>query len=67
MMARDRERRFVNATESLTAWRKVCRVMGNSPRKAPSTLRVREEKTDVTGRTFTSISSASSVGSAPRR
>jgi hypothetical protein len=41
--------------------------MGNAPRKAPSTLRIREEKTDVTGRTFTSISSVSSVGSAPRR
>ena len=63
MMARDREKRWKSATEALTQWRKVCRVMGNAPRKPPSTLRVREEKTDATGGTFTSISSASSMGS----
>ena len=67
MMARDRERRWTSASEALAAWRKVCRVMGNAPRKPPSTLRVREEKTDVTGGTFTSISSISSVGGSPRR
>jgi serine/threonine-protein kinase len=62
MMARDRERRFGTAKDSLAAWRKVCRVMGDAPRKRPSTLRVREEKTDVTGRTF-----ASSVSSVSQR
>jgi len=68
MMARDREKRFATGGEALTAWRKVCRVMGNAPRKPPSTLRVREEKTEVTGAgTFTSISSISSFGGSPRR
>jgi eukaryotic-like serine/threonine-protein kinase len=58
MMARDREKRFVSAAEALTAWRRVCRQMGNAPRKKPSTLRVREELADVTGTgTFTSLSS----------
>jgi eukaryotic-like serine/threonine-protein kinase len=58
MMARDREKRFVSAADALTAWRRVCRQMGNTPRKRPSTLRVREELADVTGTgTFTSLSS----------
>jgi serine/threonine-protein kinase len=59
IMARDREKRFANAGEALVAWRKVLQQMGNAPRRRPSTLRVREEKTEVTARTFTSISSVS--------
>jgi eukaryotic-like serine/threonine-protein kinase len=65
VMARDREKRFANAPEALAAWRKVCRQMGNAPRRRPRTLPVREERTDVTARTFTSISSVSKVGSRP--
>jgi serine/threonine-protein kinase len=34
IMARDREKRFGSASDALEAWRKVCRVMGNSPRRA---------------------------------
>jgi serine/threonine-protein kinase len=63
IMARDREKRFENAPEALASWRKVCRQMGNAPRRRPRTLPVREERTDVTARTFTSISSVSKVGS----
>ena len=65
MMARDRERRFANAPEALAAWRKVCRQMGNAPRKRPRTLTVREERTDVTARTFTGHTSVSRSGSRP--
>lgn len=52
MMARERERRFANAPEALAAWRKVCRQMGNAPRRKPKTVPVREERTDVTAHTF---------------
>lgn len=62
MMARDRGKRFVGAPEALSAWRKVCRRMGNAPKRRPRTLPVREERTDVTSRTMTSISSVSKVG-----
>src|SRR5579859_5430508 len=65
MMARDRERRFASADEALAAWRRVCRQMGNAPRKRPRTLPVREERTDVTDRSITSISSVSKVGGRP--
>jgi serine/threonine-protein kinase len=65
MMARDREKRFANADEALTAWRKVCRQMGNAPRRRPRTLPVREERTDLTDRSITSISSVSKVGGRP--
>jgi len=65
MMARDREKRFANAPEASAAWRKVCRQMGNAPRRRPRTLQVREEKTDMTARTFTGVSSVSKVGSRP--
>ncbi len=67
MMARDRERRFADATEALERWRKVCGVMGNAPRRPTRIVRVREEKTDVTGGTFTGMSSVSSVGGSPFR
>ncbi len=71
MMARDRERRYESAPEALVAWRKVCRSMGNAPRRRPRTLTVREERTDVTAagsaaataHTFTGEGSISSVGS----
>jgi serine/threonine protein kinase len=65
MMARDREKRFANAPEASATWRKVCRQMGNAPRRRPRTLQVREEKTDMTARTFTGVSSVSKVGSRP--
>jgi serine/threonine-protein kinase len=51
IMSRDREKRFGTAPEALDAWRKVCRVMGNTPKRlvAPPTFEVREEHTDVGG------------------
>ncbi|HEY5240867.1 MAG TPA: serine/threonine-protein kinase [Polyangiaceae bacterium] len=63
MMARDREKRFASAEEALATWRRVCRQMGNAPRRRPRMLPVREERTDVTARSVTSISSVSKVGS----
>jgi serine/threonine protein kinase len=63
MMARDREKRFASAEEALATWRRVCRQMGNAPRRRPKMLPVREERTDVTSRSVTSISSVSKVGS----
>src|SRR5580704_268446 len=63
MMARDREKRFASAEEALATWRRVCRQMGNAPRRRPKMLPVREERTDVTARSVTSISSVSKVGS----
>jgi serine/threonine-protein kinase len=65
MMARDREKRFASADEALATWRRVCRSMGNAPRKRPRMLPVREERTDVTARSITSISSVSKVGTRP--
>jgi hypothetical protein len=52
MMARDREKRVVTGPEALESWRKVCRVMGNAPRRAPPLVPLREERTDVTAGTF---------------
>ncbi len=63
MMARDREKRFASAEEALATWRRVCRQMGNAPRRRPRMLPVREERTDVTARSVTSISSVSKAGS----
>jgi serine/threonine-protein kinase len=65
MMARDREKRFASAEEALATWRRVCRQMGNAPRKRPRMLPVREERTDLTARSVTSISSVSKVGTRP--
>jgi serine/threonine protein kinase len=71
IMAREREKRFPNAGEALEAWGKVCKVMGNQPHRPPPTsIPTREEKTDVTSRTFSSTATSSipggSVGRAPR-
>jgi serine/threonine-protein kinase len=46
IMARDREKRFTSAAEAQEAWRKICKVMGNAPRRnlpAPS-VRYRDEE-----------------------
>jgi hypothetical protein len=51
-MAREREKRFGAAAEASESWRKVCRVMGNAPRRAPPLVPIREERTDVTAGTF---------------
>jgi serine/threonine protein kinase len=48
MMARDRENRFATAGEALSAWRILCRQMGNAPSLRTSALPVREERSDVT-------------------
>jgi eukaryotic-like serine/threonine-protein kinase len=62
MMARDREKRFASAEEALATWRRVCRQMGNAPRRRPTMLPVREERTDLTARSITSLSSGSKLG-----
>jgi serine/threonine-protein kinase len=61
IMARERERRFGTATDALESWRKVCRVMGNSRRRAahhappPSPqFQVRDDQTEVTA-SFTDV------------
>jgi serine/threonine protein kinase len=64
MMAREREKRYTSATEALESWRKVCRVMGNAPRRPPPTLSLREERTDVTAGTYPG--SVSDVGPSRR-
>ncbi len=60
MMSRDREKRFATGQEAIESWRKVCRVMGNAPRRAPPLVPLREERTDVTSGTYPG--SASPVG-----
>jgi serine/threonine protein kinase len=62
IMARDRDKRFAAAPEALAAWRKVCRQMGDAPRPRARTVTVREERTDVTARTFTGITGVSKAG-----
>jgi serine/threonine-protein kinase len=52
MMAREREKRFASGVEANESWRKVCRVMGNAPRRAPPLVPLREEHTDVTSGTY---------------
>jgi len=56
IMSRERERRFGSATDALESWRRVCRVMGNSRRRAPQPapqVQFREEQTEVTAGSFT--------------
>jgi serine/threonine-protein kinase len=52
MMSREREKRFTAAQEAIESWRKVCRVMGNAPRRAPPLVPLREEGTEVTSGTY---------------
>jgi serine/threonine-protein kinase len=72
MMARERDKRFVSAAEAVDAWHKVCKVMGNNPRKGPpSSISNREDRAEEsTGATFMSTESASvpsAVGKQPPR
>jgi serine/threonine-protein kinase len=71
IMARDRDKRFGSAADALEAWRKVCRVMGNMPRKPspdPSSYELREERTEVTAGSFGgTVSSTGGAGSRRRR
>jgi serine/threonine protein kinase len=73
MMARERDKRFASAHEAVETWHKVCKVMGNNPRKGPpSSVTNREERfTDLTdGNTFMSTDSASipsAIAKPPRR
>ena len=70
MMARERDKRFSSAEEAFQSWRKVCKVMGNNPRRGPPTsISMREEaaaddRTEVTARTFNATESVSIPGSA---
>ncbi|MBX3234476.1 MAG: serine/threonine protein kinase [Labilithrix sp.] len=59
IMARDRDKRYGTAMEALDAWRKVCRVMGNKPRRPPppppppaSPYSMRDDHTEVTAAGF---------------
>src|SRR5580658_1397619 len=69
MMARERDRRFAAATDAIDAWQKVCKVMGNLPRRPPPQSRpLREEDPDFTSPTFvgTATGSMPDLGSLPR-
>ena len=53
IMARDRERRFATAVETLEAWKDVCRAMGDSPTRARPSVRPEiEDRTEATVGTF---------------
>ena len=65
IMARERERRFGSAMEALDGWRKVCRVMGNSRRRAAApapapALSMRDDRTEVTAGSFNDLGSLGS-------
>jgi serine/threonine-protein kinase len=65
IMARDRDKRFASAEEALASWRRVCRRMGDEPRKRPRAITpVADERTDVTAR---SVTAAPSVPKMRRR
>jgi serine/threonine-protein kinase len=73
IMARDRDRRYGTAMDALDGWRKVCRAMGNSRRRAPApappppSFSMRDERTEVTAaHTFTD-SGSNPLGSLPTR
>ena len=60
MMARERDRRFASATEAIEAWRKVCKVMGNLPRRGPPrSVPFRDDEADRTSPTFAGTISGS--------
>ena len=63
MMAREREKRFACAHRGARGLAQGLPVMGNAPRRRPRLLPVRDERTDVTSRTFTGVSSVSKAGS----
>jgi serine/threonine-protein kinase len=72
IMARERERRFGTTMDALEAWRKVCKVMGNSRRRVPQPppqpeprFNVREDQTEVTA-SFTDVG-PTGFGAPPRR
>jgi serine/threonine-protein kinase len=52
MMARDREKRFASGQEAIESWRKVCRVMGNAPRRAPPLVALRDDMDQPTSGTY---------------
>ncbi len=62
MMARERDKRFASAAEAVEAWQKVCKVMGNNPRRGPPTsmtMREQGDNTDALARTWSSTASGS--------
>ena len=65
MMAREREKRFATAQEAIESWRKVCRVMGNAPRRAPPLVPLREERTEVTAGTYPGTAASNHGGRLP--
>jgi serine/threonine-protein kinase len=70
MMARERERRYASAAEAAEAWQKVCKVMGNLPRRAaPKARLVLEDRQDPTSQTFagTATGSYPDLGNPRRR
>jgi serine/threonine-protein kinase len=70
IMARERERRFSSALEALSGWREVCRVMGDTPRRAPTisppSVSTMEDRTEVTA-SLTDVGSAFGSPSTRRR
>jgi len=70
IMARDREKRFASAGDALDSWRKVCRVMGNMPRRPsapPPSYELREERTEVTSGTLSGTISSTGGALTSRR
>jgi len=68
MMARERDRRFASATEAIEAWRKVCKVMGNLPRRGPpKSVPFRDDEADRTSPTFAGTLSGSHPAFRPSR
>jgi hypothetical protein len=68
-MARERERRLATALEAYDSWRKVCKVMGNSRRRAqpaPPPF-VRDDQTEVTAASFTDAAGPGTYGAPPPR
>jgi serine/threonine protein kinase len=70
MMSRERDKRFASAADASEAWRKVCKVMGNLPRRSPprSAGTHLDDSTDMTSPTFagTATGSGPDLGRLPR-
>lgn len=67
IMARERERRFDSALEALDGWREVCRVMGDTPRRAPSIAPSYSSRDDDRTEVTASLTDIGSLGPSTRR
>jgi serine/threonine-protein kinase len=59
MMARERERRFNSAVDATEAWQKVCKVMGNLPRRPARKAKPLREDHELSSPTFASTAAGS--------